>query len=310
MSNQTVNDNQDFWFAKVDTDVVKDKELSITAKFIFTVLCTFADKDKRGCWPSNEKVAEAAGVSKSTVIRACKELEARGVIARSDRFKEGGQISSYTHIVGHNAPCYDGVAPMTPPSSTDDTPPVAPMTHRTRINEQDIYSLTREAPLPNSTDEPILAFENGHPVEPPKPEPERKPEEVCTPDDVPNVMKSSAELLLFKTGRKGLTWDEVSALRELSVSQYPSRVNKEIDTAIRRFLKRGQPLSELTFGYIAGSLSHQPTRGVKRKLKAPAKPAEVPACTDEQAEAEMAEIEALQAKFDREDEERRRSYGR
>ena len=101
---RTPNDEQDFWFAKVDADVVRDKELSLTARLIFTVLCTFADKDKRGCWPSNDKVAEAAGVSKSTVIRACKELEARGVIARSDRFKEGGQISSYTHIVGHNAP--------------------------------------------------------------------------------------------------------------------------------------------------------------------------------------------------------------
>ena len=293
---RTPNDEQDFWFAKVDADVVRDKELSLTARLIFTVLCTFADKDKRGCWPSNDKVAEAAGVSKSTVIRACKELEARGVIARSDRFKEGGQISSYTHIVGHNAPCYDGVAPMTPPSSTDDTHPVAPMTHRTRINEQDI-SLTREAQLP---DEPILVFEDGQPVTPadsPKP---HNPEEVCTPDDAPHIMKATAELFLHKTGRQGLTWDEISALRELSASQFPSRVQKEIDTAVKRFLKRGQPLSELTFGYIAGSLSYQPTRGKKRKLPKTAKPSPVPECTDEQAEAEMAEIAALQAKFDEE----------
>ena len=118
MSEQTVrtpNDEQDFWFAKVDAEVVRDKTLSQTAKYIFTVLYTFADKDKRGCWPSNEAVAEAAGVSKSTVIRACKELEARGVIARSDRFKDGGQTSSYTRIVGHNAPCYDGGAPIDTP---------------------------------------------------------------------------------------------------------------------------------------------------------------------------------------------------
>ncbi|MBR0034297.1 MAG: hypothetical protein IJP54_01355, partial [Synergistaceae bacterium] len=67
-----------------------------------------------------------------------------------------------------------------------------------------------------------------------------------------------------------------------------------------RFLKRGQPLSELTMGYIAGSLSHQPTRGKKRKLPKTAKPSPVPECTDEQAEAEMAEIAALQAKFDEE----------
>lgn len=307
MSNQAIitpNDEQDFWFAKVDADVVRDKELSLTARLIFTVLCTFADKDKRGCWPSNDKVAEAAGVSKSTVIRACKELEARGVIARSDRFKEGGQISSYTHIVGHNAPCYDGVAPMTPPSSTDDTPPVAPMTHRTRINEQDI-SLTREAQLPDAEIFPV-AFEDGQPVTPADPPKPHNPEEVCTPDDAPEIMKSTAELFLHKTGRQGLTWDEISALRELSATQFPSRVQKEIDTAVKRFLKRGQPLSELTFGYIAGSLSHQPTRGKKRKLPKTAKPAEVPECTDEQAEAELAEIAATLAEFDAEDEARRR----
>lgn len=285
-------DNQDFWFAKVDREVVLDKTLSQTAKYIFTVLCTFADKDKRGCWPSNDKVAEAAGVSERTVIRAYKELEARGVIAREVRFSNNQQTSSYTLIVGHNAPCYGGVM--------DDRAGVSPVSDRTRINEQDIKdSLTREAPLPDSEIFPV-AFENGQPVESPKPEPSRNPEEVCTPDDAPNVMKATAELLLFKTGRKGLTWDEISALRALSASQFPSRVNKEIDTAVKRFLKRGQPLSELTFGYIAGSLSHQPTRGKKHKPKAPAKPAEVPICTDEQAEAEMAEIDAFLAELDKE----------
>ena len=215
----TTNENQNYWFAKVDIDVVRDKTLSQTTKFIFTVLCTFAD-DKRGCWPSNETVAEAAGVSKSTVIRAYKELEARGVITRSDRFKDRGQISSYTLIVGHNAPCYDGEAPVTPPSSTDDTPPVAPMTHRTRTNEQDI-SLTREAQLPNEQNSP-------------KP---KNPEEVCSPNDAPEIMKATAELFLYKTGRQGLTWDEISALKELSASQFPSRTHrrKEIPQARTAF---------------------------------------------------------------------------
>ena len=77
-------------------------------------------------------------------------------------------------------------------------------------------------------------------------------------------------------------------------------MQKEIDTAVKRFLKRGQPLSELTFGYIADSLSHQPTRGKKRKLPKTGKTAEVPVCTDEQAEAEMAEINAFLAELDEE----------
>ena len=32
-----MNNEADFWFTRADIDVVRDKELSITAKFIFTV---------------------------------------------------------------------------------------------------------------------------------------------------------------------------------------------------------------------------------------------------------------------------------
>ena len=183
-----MNKDADFWFARVDIDVARDKELSITARFIFTVLCTFADKEKRGCWPSNETVAEAAGVSERTLLRAYKELEARGVIARESRFKNGQQTSSYTHIVGHNAPCYGGVI--------DGGAGVSSMTDRTRINEQDIKdSLTREAPLPC------------------QPEPEQPSPEI--PEDIPDIMRPTAEYFLLKTGRKTLAEAEISTLREL-----------------------------------------------------------------------------------------------
>ena len=137
-----MNNEADFWFTRADIDVVRDKELSITAKFIFTVLCTFADKDNRGCWPGNETVAETAGVSLATLKRAYKELEDRGVIARESRFKNGQQTTSYTLIVGHNAPCYGGF--------TSEPPGGSPMSHRTRINERDKDSLTGEAHSPVS----------------------------------------------------------------------------------------------------------------------------------------------------------------
>ena len=88
-----MNDEAEFWFARVDIDVARDNTLSVTTRFIFMILCTFADKDNRGCWPSNDAIAKAAGVSKSTVIRACKELEARGVIARFDRFNDCGSLT-------------------------------------------------------------------------------------------------------------------------------------------------------------------------------------------------------------------------
>ena len=94
-------DRTDFWFTCVDSDVIIDKELSLTAKYIFTVLCMIAGFGHRSCMANNDAIAEAAGVSKSTVIRACKELEARGAITRESRFNEDGQqISCITHLVG------------------------------------------------------------------------------------------------------------------------------------------------------------------------------------------------------------------
>lgn len=150
------------------------------------------------------------------------------------------------------------------------------MSDRTRINEQELKdSLTREARLPKTTDssespedltDAPAVFEAEQPVESPKPDSSPKPEEshnpneVCSVKDAPNIMQPTAEYFLHKTGRKAFTWEEISAFRELSATQYPTRVQKEIDTAVKRFIKRGQSLLALTVQYIAGSLRTQPTR--------------------------------------------------
>ena len=300
---ETLRTKEDWWFTCVDTEVLKDKELSVTARLIFTALCAFATINNRGCWPSNDTIAEFIGVSKSTVIRAYKELEARGVIARSDRFDEGAQTSSYTRIVGHHAPCYEGVADTTPPSCTDDTPPVAPMTHEAYQIKHIKDSLTREADLPNFTDMP-LAFEDKKPVIPEDKKPlsgiTANPEEIYTPDDAPEIMRATAEYLLLKTGRAKLTWSEISALRVLSASHYPSRVQKEIDTACERFTRKGRALSSLTFSYIAGSLQHQqsrsPTGRPVRKVKP--KTAESAQSEKQYTQEEVAELEAELAELE------------
>ena len=36
-----MNDEAEFWFARVDIDVARDNTLSVTARFIFMILCTF-----------------------------------------------------------------------------------------------------------------------------------------------------------------------------------------------------------------------------------------------------------------------------
>ena len=113
-------------------------------------------------------------------------------------------------------------------------------------------SLTREAELPS--------LEDFHTM----------PDEY-SPEDTPDIMKPTAEYLLLKTGRKSLTWEEISALREFAVNQYPSRIQKEMDKASERFRRKNRDLKTLTFAYIAGSLKHQPTRN-KPKVKVQSDP--------------------------------------
>lgn len=315
--------SSDFWFACVDIDVVRDSSLSLTVRGIYAIICSYASITNRSCWPTVETLAKDAGVSASTVQRALKELSDRGIITRQERFEEKRQISSKILIVGFHASCYnepEGVAPMTGEGSTHDTRGVAPMTDRT-IPKNDIYYSKEGADLPNSTES-----EKTNELEPeinPKKTSSSDNEknqknvdkavnpdsvEKFTPDYAPKIMKATVELLLLKTGRKYLSWDEIMALRELAGSQMPARVQKEIDTACERFKRQGKPLTSLRFEYIASALRNQPTRGKKAKNKSQSenvKPSEIRKCTDAQAEAEMARIEELQAKFDEEARRRR-----
>lgn len=101
-----MENNETYCYTCTDTAVLRDKKLSQSAKYVFAVLCTFLTAKKRVCWPSNETVADAADMSVRMINRAYAELEKRGVIVRNARFMEGSQTSSYTHIIGHDAPCY------------------------------------------------------------------------------------------------------------------------------------------------------------------------------------------------------------
>ena len=298
-----------YWFACVDFEVLDDERLTPIEKVVFCLLCRYTNWRDRECYPSIKTIAQKAKCSEYSVQKALKRLEELGLIERKERFVNGRQTTSLYKIVGFEAPCYKdeqegdgGSTTLTPPSTTltdggqRDVPPI------NDIQNNDIISLTGEAELPDS--EFPLVFQDGECVLQ-APEPEKKSvisaDEVCTPDDAPNIMRPTAEFFLLKTGRKGLTWEEISALRELAATQYPARVQKEIDTAVKRFLKHGQSLGTLTLGYIVGSLKHQSSRSAK---KAKPKPSETPMLTNDNADEEMAKIEAMLAKFEEAQNER------
>ncbi len=104
MNNEVIGitrDRTDFWFTCVDSDIIGDKELSLMARYIFAVLCTTVGFGHRSCKASNQEIANIAGFSELTIMRAIKELEDRGAIIREPRFGEDGQqISCITHLVG------------------------------------------------------------------------------------------------------------------------------------------------------------------------------------------------------------------
>ena len=237
-----------FCFAKLDINVARDGSFKGAAKSVYMTLSSHANNNNRQCFLKVKTIAKESGYCERTVRNALHKLQAWGLIEITEQFinSENGrqQINSLYTLIGNEAACYHEYAVGEVPELLDSVIPpckncTTPLQKVTGQNESQLNnkdSLTREAPLPE------------------------KESESFTPDDAPAIMKSTAEYLLLKTGRKSLTESEISALRTLSASHYPARVQKEIDIACERFKRKNKPLSTLTFNYIAGALAHQQSR--------------------------------------------------
>lgn len=71
-------------FGVVDKEVIQDLSLSLRAKGLYAILCTFADKN-RECFPSVATLAELSDVSRRTVERTIKELEDKNYVRKTGR---------------------------------------------------------------------------------------------------------------------------------------------------------------------------------------------------------------------------------
>ena len=146
-----------------------------------------------------------------------------------------------------------------------------------------------EPPAPKEADEP--AETSNKPVDKGKYSGGGNSKDVYPIDYAPDIMRPTAEYFLFKTGRKGLRWEEVSVLRKLSATQYPTRVQKEIERACERFRKRNQSLLCLTLMYIWAALKNQPTWGRKAKKKVETPTAEETAKREAEIRARIEELQ-------------------
>lgn len=68
-------------FGIVKSNVMQDPSLSITAKAVYGLLCTFANKE-RTCFPSVTHIAELLSCTRRTVERATKELKDKEYVTK------------------------------------------------------------------------------------------------------------------------------------------------------------------------------------------------------------------------------------
>jgi len=72
-------------FGIVNDEVISDPDLTIQAKGIYSILCTFANKQRK-CFPSIATIADIANVSQRTVDRKIKELKDKKYVKRDGKY--------------------------------------------------------------------------------------------------------------------------------------------------------------------------------------------------------------------------------
>lgn len=86
-------------FGYVHQPVLADPSISITAKAVYALLASYADRSGFS-YPGRKRLASELGVSVPTVRRALAELVEAGVIRRFDRTAvDGRQTSSMTVLI-------------------------------------------------------------------------------------------------------------------------------------------------------------------------------------------------------------------
>lgn len=91
-------------FAQVSVAVTRRSDLSVQAKTLYMLLCTYADVSTRGSFPKRSTLAEDLGMTegagKRWVTRYSAELESAGVLRIHRRLrKDGSQSSNYYELL-------------------------------------------------------------------------------------------------------------------------------------------------------------------------------------------------------------------
>ncbi len=92
----------DFWFARVRIAVMRDSSLSPCEKAVYAIICTHANIRSQTATLSVATIAKETNCSERTAQKCIKELVARGVLERKERFITGRQIACLYRIAASN----------------------------------------------------------------------------------------------------------------------------------------------------------------------------------------------------------------
>jgi len=68
----------------VTANVLQDPDLSLTSKAVYSLLCTFANKE-RECFPSIVHLSELLDVNRRTIERALSELKTKDYVNKEGK---------------------------------------------------------------------------------------------------------------------------------------------------------------------------------------------------------------------------------
>lgn len=83
-------------FGQVSNNVIRNPEVSLQEKAVYSYLCTYSDALTNQTYVGIAKMANECGVSQSTIKRILDSLESKGIIMRIPR---GNGLTSFTNLL-------------------------------------------------------------------------------------------------------------------------------------------------------------------------------------------------------------------
>ena len=83
-------------FGQVSNNVMRDPEISLQEKAVYSYLCTYSDASTNQTYVGIAKMANECGVSQSTIKRILDGLESKKIIMRVSR---GNGLTTFTNLL-------------------------------------------------------------------------------------------------------------------------------------------------------------------------------------------------------------------